>query len=164
MSDIDLQAGKINHEGKWLAVADLKGKIQAKMDAGDMQFSDLAKALETLNAALENSQTIETKIVIPNADYEKLKALGGEDDDLTCVHKAVMAFVKGDIKETTASGPAAASKEIKKKVMKCAKCKATIEIPVDDIPAEIKCLECGTTGRLKAQNKIEVRHQDHFLG
>jgi len=163
MSDIDLQAGKINHEGEWLAVEDLKSKIQAKMDAGDMKFSNLATALEELNAALENSHTIETKIVIPKADYEKLKALGGEDDDLGCVRKAVMAFLESDVQETPAPEQAAEPEEKKKQAIRCAKCKAMIEIPADEVPAEIKCPECGTTGRLKAQ-KSETRHQDHFLG
>jgi predicted RNA-binding Zn-ribbon protein involved in translation (DUF1610 family) len=143
MGDIDLQAGKINHEGEWLAVEDLKSKIQAKMDAGDMKFSNLATALEELNAALENSHTIETKIVIPKADYEKLKALGG-DDDATCVHKAVMALIEGGL----SSGPASGLEE-KKKSIKCARCKAKIAIPAGEVPAEIKCPECGTVGRLK---------------
>ena len=157
MSDIDLQAGKINHEGEWIAVEDLKGKIQAKMDAGDMKFSNLATALEELNAALENSHTIETKLIIPKADYEKLIELGGEDD-ITCVHKAVMAFIGGGL----SSGPASGL-EGKKKSIRCAKCQAMIEIPAGEVPAEIKCTECGTTGRIKAQ-KSETRHQDHFLG
>ena len=148
MSDIDLQAGKINHEGEWLAVKDLKSHIQAKMDAGEMKFSNLATALEELNAALENSHTIETKIAIPKADYEKLKALGGEDD-ATCVYKAVMAFLESDAQETPASGQAADSEEKKKKAIRCAKCKAMIEIPAGEIPAEIECPGCGTVGRLK---------------
>ena len=144
MSDIDLQAGKINFEGEWLAVEDLKSKIQTKIDAGDMKFSNLATALEKLNAALENSQTIETKIVIPTADYEKLKALGGEDDG-TCVHKAVMAFIEGGPSSGTASGL-----EGKKKSIKCSRCKAPIEIPAGEVPAKIECPECGSVGRLKA--------------
>ncbi len=140
MSDIDLQAGKINLAGEWLAVEDLKSNIQAKMNAGDMKFSNLAAALEELNAALENSHKIETKIVISKADYEKLKKLGGEDDDLTCVHKAVMEFIKGGLSSVP---------EGKKKVIKCAKCKAPIEISMDEMPTEIECPECGTVGRLK---------------
>ncbi len=140
MSDIDLQAGKINLAGEWLAVEDLKSNIQSKMNAGDMKFSNLAAALEELNAALENSPKIETKIVIPKADYEKLKELAGEDDDLTCVHKAVMEFIKGGLSSVP---------EGKKKSIKCARCKAPIEISVDEMPAEIECPECGTVGRLK---------------
>lgn len=163
MSAIDLQAGKINLAGEWLAVEDLTSKIQEKMDAGDMKFSNLATALEELNAALENSHTIETKIVIPKADYEKLKELGGEDDDLECVRQAVLAFLGSDVREAPAPEKAAEPEEKKKKAIRCAKCKAMIEIPAGEVPAEIKCPECGTTGRLKAQ-KGEARHQDHFLG
>ncbi len=151
MNDIDLQSGKINLEGEWCSVKDLKSKIQEKMDAGDMKFSNLATALEELNAALENSHTIETKIVIPKADYEKLKELGGEDDDLDCVRKAVLAFLGSDVQEAPAPEKAAELEEKKKKAIRCAKCKAMIEIPAGEVPAEIKCPECGTTGRLKAQ-------------
>ncbi len=143
MSDIDLQAGKIDHEGEWLAVEDLKSKIQAKMDAGDMKFSNLATALEKLNAALENSKTIETKIVIPKSDYEKLIELGGKDDG-TCVYKAVMAFIEGGFSPGSATGL-----EGKKKSIKCIRCKAPIEIPAGEVPAEIECPECGSIGRLK---------------
>jgi len=148
MNDINLQEAKIKFEGQWLAVEDLTGRIQEKMDAGDMKFSTLAKALEKLNTALENSHTIETKIVIPNVDYEKLKELGGEDD-LKCVRKAIMAFIEGGVQ----GAPAAEPEGKKKKAIKCAKCKASIEIPADEMPAEIKCPECGTIGRLKSQNK-----------
>jgi len=171
MSHIDLQAGKINFEAQWLSVEDLSGRIQEKMNAGDMKFSDLASALEELNSALENSHKIETKIVIPTADYEKLKALGGEDD-LTCVHKAIMAFIQGDVQQEIApqsapepaAEPEAEPEEKKKKFIKCAKCKAAIEIPTGERPTEIECSECGTVGRLKSQNKSDVKHQDHFLG
>lgn len=151
MSNIDLQAGTINYQDQWLSVEDLTGKIQKKMNAGDMKFSDLAAALEELNKALENSHTIETKIVIPTADYEKLKKLGG-GDDLTCVHKAIMAFIAGDAQEEPSSQPAE-PKVKKKKAIKCAKCKATVELPTDEMPTEIECPECGTVGRLKSPNK-----------
>jgi len=151
MSDIDLQAGTINYQDQWLSVEDLTGKIQEKMNAGDMKFSDLAAALEELNKALENSNTIETKIVIHTADYEKLKELGG-GDDLACVHKAIMAFIAGDTQEEPPS-QAEEPKVKKKKAIKCAKCKATIELPTDERPTEIECPECGTMGRLKSPNK-----------
>ena len=156
MSEIDLQEGKINVDGEWLSVDDLTHSIQAKISAGDMKFSGLAAALETLKIELENSHTIETTIVIPNADYEKLKALGG-DDDLDCVRKAIMAFIGIDGSEKDASQPtpepAAKSDVKKKKAIKCAKCNTTIEITTDEIPSEIECPECGTIGRLKAPNK-----------
>jgi predicted RNA-binding Zn-ribbon protein involved in translation (DUF1610 family) len=152
MSEIDLQEGKINVDGEWLSVDDLTHSIQEKISAGDMKFSGLAAALETLKIELENSHTIETTIVIPNADYEKLKALGG-DDDLDCVRKAIMAFIGSDGPEKDAPEPAAKSDVKKKKAIKCAKCNTTIEITTDEIPSEIECPECGTIGRLKAPNK-----------
>jgi predicted RNA-binding Zn-ribbon protein involved in translation (DUF1610 family) len=152
MNDIDLQEAKIKFEGEWFSVEGLTGMIQEKMDAGDMKLSAIAKALEELNNALENSHTIEAKIVIPTADYEKLLELGGEDD-LNCVRKAVMAFIGGKVGVQPASDPAAEPEGKKVKTVKCTKCKAAIDIPADEVPSEIKCPDCGTTGRLKSQDK-----------
>lgn len=152
MSEINLQEGKIEVDGEWLSVEELTKRIQEKIDAGDMKFSGIAAALEELNSALENSHTIETSIVIPKADYEKLKSLGG-GDDLECVRRAILAFIGGGVKEGRDPEPKPEAEGKKKKTIKCAKCKAAIEINGDDIPAQIECPECGTIGRLKAQNK-----------
>jgi len=163
MHDIDLQEGKIIYDGQWLSVEDLTGRIKEKMNAGDMKFSDLAVALEELNRALENSHTIDTRVVLHTADYEKLKALGKEDD-INCVRKAIMAFIGGDIQKEPVFENTAEAQEKKKKIIKCAKCSAAIEIPAGEMPTEIECPECGFVGRLKPQNKSDVRHKDHFLG
>ena len=80
MSDIDLQNAKIHFEGEWLSSEDLTNKIQDKMQAGDMKFSNYAEALEKLNIALETSRQIEARILLLKEDYDKLKTLGGEDD------------------------------------------------------------------------------------
>jgi len=98
MSDIDLQEAKISFEGEWLSAKDLTKKIQEKMDAGDMKFSSLAAALEELNKVLENSQKIETKIVILKEQYKKLKAFGG-GDDRDCVLKAIKAFIEDGVQK-----------------------------------------------------------------
>ena len=98
MSDIDLQEAKISFEGGWLSAQDLTKKIQEKMDAGDMKFSSLAAALEELYKVLENSQKIETKIVILKEQYKKLKAFGG-GDDRDCVLKAIKAFIEGGVQK-----------------------------------------------------------------
>ncbi|MFC1488483.1 hypothetical protein ACFL6B_01405 [Thermodesulfobacteriota bacterium] len=46
----------------------------------------------------------------------------------------------------------------------CFKCKSPIDITTDKRPIDIKCPNCDTTGRLDSNNKMEPRHQDHFLG
>ncbi len=153
MSDIDLQAGKIKFEGEWLSAQDLSNKIQEKMDASDMKFSSLASALEELNKALENSHTIETRIVIPKEQYKKLKALGG-NDERECLLKAIKAFIKGGVQMKPAPGSqsesyAEPSGKIKK-IIKCAKCSADIEINEDKKPTQIKCPVCNAVGRLKS--------------
>jgi hypothetical protein len=114
MSKIDMQNGKINFDGEWLSSEDLTNKIQEKMQTGDMKFSKLAAVLEELNVALENSHKIETKILLLKEDYEKLKALGG-DDEPACVKKAVMAYIESANKKEHATAPAGTSEDKKKK-------------------------------------------------
>ena len=80
MYEVNLDDATIKHGDEWFSVEDLSRKIEEKMQSGDMKFADLASALEELKRALENSHTIEVKIAISKQDYEKLKALGGEDD------------------------------------------------------------------------------------
>lgn len=140
MGEINLEAAKISVEGQWLSAEDLTNIIQEKMQAGDMKFSNLAAALEELNNALENSTTLDIKLVLPKEEYEKLKAAGG-DDDQESVRKAIMAFIGG----STAN--------VKRLAIKCPKCKASIEIPTDERPLDVECSKCGTGGRLTAQNK-----------
>ncbi len=140
MSEINLEEAKISVEGQWLSAEDLTNMIQEKMQAGDMKFSNLAAALEELNNTLENSTTLDIKLVLPKEEYEKLKAAGG-DDDRESVRKAITAFIGG----STAG--------VKRLAIKCPKCKASIEIPTDERPLDVECSNCGTGGRLTAQNK-----------
>lgn len=157
MREINLEDAAINFEGEWLSVEDLTHRIQQKMKAGELKFANLAAALEELNNALEKSHVIETKIVISKANYERLIELG-DGDSHAGVSKSVMAFIK--------SGGKADSGDVQadKKTIKCMECNTSIEIVTDEMPEEIECPECGTSQRLKPQNKKDVRHQDHFLG
>jgi len=140
MTAINLEEAKINIEGQWLSAEDLTNMIQEKMQAGDMKFSNLAAALEELNNALENSTTLDIKLVLPKEEYEKFKAAGG-DDDRESIRKAIQAFIGG-----SAGG-------VKRLAIKCPKCKASIEIPTDERPFDVECAKCGTGGRLTAQDK-----------
>jgi hypothetical protein len=156
MGEIQLDDAKINYEGEWLSVEDLTRMIQEKIQAGDMKFAKMAGALEELKKALENSVTIDTKLVISKEAYEKLRSMGGEDDR-ECVHKAIQAFigvVETPVAEKSNEGAPAdgvpASEEKKATVVKCAKCKAPIAVPSGKRPLEIKCPKCGATGRLKS--------------
>jgi len=202
MHEINLDDAKIKINGEWLSTEDLARKIEEKIRAGDMKFSHLATALEELNKAIENSHTIEIKLAISNQDYEKLKALGGEDDR-EAVRKAALSFIKGrkqpepplsvkaaeaaveepageppppakateaPVEELSVEEPVEAPVEEpdeepgKITVVNCFKCKSPIDITTDERPIDIKCPNCGTTGRLDSNNKMELRHQDHFLG
>lgn len=145
MSEISLDDGTIYVDNGWLGVEELARRIQDKIQAGDMKLTTLASALEELNTALENSQTIDVRVVLANEDYEKLKAFGGEDDRES-VRKAIMNFVAAD-------GEKPDKKQIKKAIVKCPQCMAPITIPTDERPVVVECEKCGTSGRLTAQNR-----------
>jgi|GEM_PF-1076146 len=105
MSDIRMADGSINFDGEWLTAEDLKRKIKEKMDVGDMRFADMAAALQELNEALENSHTLEVRIVLTKVEYDRLRAMGGEDDNAS-VRKAIRAFVGGKKPKAEAKAPA----------------------------------------------------------
>ncbi len=147
MRDLNLKDATINLEGEWLSAEDLTNKIQEKMQAGDMKFSNLATALEELNNALENAKTIEIKLILSKEEYKILQAIGG-DNDSECIQKAIKAFISSGLAESPAE-----VKDKKKLVIRCPKCKAPIEITSDERPLEVECSQCGTGGRLTPQNK-----------
>jgi len=147
MGEINLDDAKIIVNGEWLSAEDLTNMIQEKMKTGDMKFSSLASALEELNKTMEDSQTIEIRLVLPKENYKKLKALGG-DDDRVCVRKAIMAFIGSGIKKTGVE-----VKDKKKLVIKCPRCKSLIEITSDKRPLNVECSSCGMGGRLTPENK-----------
>ena len=155
MWQIELEDGKINYEGEWLSVEDLIRMIQEKIQAKEMKFAKMAGALEELKKALENSVTIETRLVISKEAYEKLKSMGGEDDRES-VLKAIQAFIAGAERpaaekplEAAPAEPTPESAEKKATVIKCAKCKAPIAVPPGKRPMEIKCPKCGATALVK---------------
>jgi len=147
MHKINLDEAKINLDGIWFSADDLTNRIQEKIEAGDMKFSDLAAALEVLQNALENAITLDIKVLLSKEEYEKLTSIGG-DDDRDCVTKAIMAFIGGD-----QAKPDAKPRNKKKLVIKCPKCKAPIEITSDERPLDVECPKCGTGGRLTPENK-----------
>ena len=143
MHEVNLGEAKIKVDGVWFSADDLTNKIQEKIDAGDMKFSHLAAALEQLQNALENATTLDVKIILSQAEYDKLKTIGGENDR-DCITKAIMAFIGSDQKSLTNK---------KKMVIKCPKCKAPIDVTSDERPLHIECPSCGTGGRLTPENK-----------
>jgi len=154
MSEIRLDDAAINLDGEWVTAADLTGRIKEKMQAGNMKFTKLASALEELNIALENSHTLKVRLVITRDDYEGLKAFGGTNDR-DSVRKAILLFIG----VAAGSGPAisdsvpASSQPVKKVVIKCPQCMSPIEITSDERPLIVECKNCGTSGRLTAQNR-----------
>lgn len=154
MRNINLDDATIEYDGRWLTIKDLSQEIQKKIDSGEMKFAELATALEELNHALENSQTLSIKLVLDKRDYEALKAKG-QADDRACLRKAIQAFiggeaapVKAEFAETIIYEPF--PKQLKKKVkIKCAGCGKPIGVYLDQEESEIHCGHCGARGLLK---------------
>jgi len=145
MNKINLDEGKIFHEGKWRSVEDLSRMIQEKMRSGDMKISGLADALEELNTALENSHTISVSMMLTKDDYDRLKA-SGKVDDRECIRKAIQEFIKEGVLK----------KPVKKRAgVRCASCNFLINLDMGRGKNEIECPECGARGVLKpaARNK-----------
>jgi len=92
MSGLNLEEGKIMHDGQWVTAEDLTERIQNHINENKLKFAGLAASLETLNNALENSKQVEVKIILSKDVYEKLKAKGGEDDK-ECIKKAIKAYI-----------------------------------------------------------------------
>ncbi len=157
MGTINIEDATIDFEGEWLSLEDLTQKIRQKLEVGDLKFAKLAAALEELKTALEKSHVLETKIVLSQANYERLKELAG-GDSRAGVHKAVMAFIKRGAK-TGLTGQLPA-----KRSLNCTQCNSPIDVGSDEIPEELECPECGSRERLQPQKKSDIRHQDHFLG
>jgi hypothetical protein len=121
-----------------------------------MKFAGLAAALEELKSFLDSACIIEEKIVLSKDDYDKLKKLGGGDDN-ECILKAIMAYIsKADFEVQpeidVETAPSVRENEITNTtIIKCAKCRASIEVPTSNMPSEIKCSQCGATGQLKVK-------------
>ncbi len=155
MSEINLEEGKIKFEDEWYSAEDLTGMIQEKMQTGEMKFAGIAAALEELNKALENSHTLDIKLVISREDYQRLRELGGEED-AAAVRKAVMAAIGAGAPD---AGQAARKTEPGKRTqtaIKCPQCKAPIIITSRERPLIVECGECGAAGRLTTENKWAV--------
>ncbi|MDY6905557.1 MAG: hypothetical protein SWH61_12830 [Thermodesulfobacteriota bacterium] len=181
MDHIDLEKGKILHEGTWYSAQELTEKIQEKIQSGEMKFARLAALLEELNAAMEDIHVLETKIVITKQQYEKLTLIGGGSDN-QAVRKAVLALIESDnpvagnqvpdVTFTSPDDPAAQSQTPqfveaggtgKKAIIKCTKCNAPIQIDVDDMPPEVRCPTCNARGILKT-HKNKPQFKDQYLG
>lgn len=154
MSDIRLDDGTINVNGEWLSGENLAQQIQEKMQAGDMKLTHLAEALEELSKALENSHTLEVKLIITRDEYEKLREFGG-DDDCESVRKAILSFVEGTDHPVTTAPDAVADDQINTVTINCPhpQCMTPIEITTEDRPIVVECPNCGISGWVTAENK-----------
>lgn len=152
MSEINLDDAKIKFEGEWFSAEDLANKIQEKMQSGELKFAGLAAALEELNKAMENTHTLDVKIVITKDQYKKLQVLGG-NDDRGAVRKAIMKAIGSGA--PIAQKDAKTTEPVNKKqtIIKCPGCKSPIKIETDERPTVVECPTCGISGRLTQENK-----------
>ncbi|MEW6673613.1 MAG: hypothetical protein AB1427_18110 [Thermodesulfobacteriota bacterium] len=152
MSEINLDDAKIKYEDEWLTAEDLANKIQEKMQAGELKFANLAAALEELNKAMENTYTLNVKVVITKDQYKKLQAIGG-NDDRQAVRRAIMKAIGSGAPNAQQEAKAAEPVKKKQTVIKCPGCKSPIKIETDERPTVIECPTCGISGRLTQENK-----------
>ncbi len=143
MSEINLDDGTVLVGQQWLTAGEVKQQIEEKMASGDMRFAGLAKALEELNTAMEGARTLEVKTVVTKAQYEMLRSLVG-GDDRACVKAAIAAYI-GHGSEAPGAG------RQKKAFIRCAKCRARIELSQQERPNEIRCPVCNAVGRLRSR-------------
>lgn len=177
MEQIDLEKGKILHEGVWLSTGELAEKIQEKFRSGDMKVAKLASLLEELKTAMDSIHVLEAKITISKDQYAKLVIRGGDNDN-ECVRRAVLAFIEeqtspappqidfipvGDepLSLQSASGPVSAKG--KKVTINCSKCNGPIEIDTENMPSEIRCPSCNARGMLKTY-KNKPQFKDRYAG
>jgi len=171
MKEINIEEAKIKVDGKWLTPEEIAGEIQRKIQAGDMKIADYASALEKLTVTIENSHLIEVKLVITKNEYNKLRELG-KGDDKECILKAIQAFI-GKRKQTgkkslgkkysNSSGFFPEKTDTEKTVVKCIKCKSSIELPVGKASEDVRCPRCSEEDSIEIQ-KGQIKYKDHFLG
>ena len=155
MSEVNLDDAKIKYEDHWYSAEDLTAMIQEKMQSGEMKFAGIAAALEELNKAMENSHTLDVRLVLTAEVYQKLTELGGAEEK-EAVHKAVMAAISRSASETTGAPPRFDQGKRTQTAIRCPQCKAPIIITSRERPLIVECNECGAAGRLTAENKWAV--------
>jgi len=194
MKEINLDESKINVDGQWLTAEDLTQQIQEKIEAGDLTITRLAKALESLSQAIENSHALEIRLVLTNNEYQRFRSKGGEDDRES-IRKAILSYTgskdveaasgQPDPLETSAPQgkvqevdvdltlPALPKKEPQAEApavstaaatVNCIKCKSPIEVPPGADPDSIHCPGCSDADLVKTKEPKTTRYQDHFLG
>jgi hypothetical protein len=194
MHEVNLDEGKIKVKGEWVSAEELTRKIQDKIEAKDLKISGLAKALEHLSHAIENSHALEIKLVLTKEEYGRFRAKAGEDDR-EGIRKAISAYiakgqaeVQSGTQQAAESAPASGQAEEKMleltlpsvsgksplpetaaveegpATVKCIKCKSPIEVSPDADPEKTQCPKCSAAGPAKAKASKETRYQDHFLG
>ncbi|MFZ5563006.1 MAG: hypothetical protein ACOZBW_03070 [Thermodesulfobacteriota bacterium] len=177
MEHIDLEKGKILHDGVWFSAEELAEKIQEKIRSGEMKVARLAGLLEELKTAMDSIYVLEARITISKDQYEKLVARGGGNDN-ECVRRAILAFIDERVSpappqidfipvgdEPLSSPPPAngAAAKGKKVTINCSKCNGPIEIDTENMPNEIRCPSCNARGMLKTY-KNKPQFKDRYAG
>lgn len=152
MSEINLDDAKIKYEGEWLSTEELANKIQEKIQSGELKFAGLAAALEDLKKAMENTHTLDVKIVITKDQYKKLQVLGG-NDDRGAIRKAIMKAIGYGTPSAQKDAKTTEPVIEKQIIIKCPGCKSPIKIETDERPTLAECPNCGISGRLTQENK-----------
>jgi len=171
MKNINLEEAKIKIDEKWLTAEEIANEIQRKIQAGDMKISHYATSLERLTVAIENSHMIEVKLVITKQEYDTLRELG-KGDDKECIRKAIQAITSRrrptekkslEEKNSDSRGFFLEKTDAEKTVIKCIKCKSSIEIPNGKASDDVRCPRCSEESDMTSQ-EVQIKYKDHLLG
>jgi len=95
MGTINLADAKVAYEGQMLPAINLIGKLQTQLQEAACRIAAIATTLGELQTALLNSHTVEVKLTLSKEDYERLRSMGGMDDNER-IRKAVMTAIHSE--------------------------------------------------------------------
>jgi len=171
MKNINLEEGKVKIDEKWMTSEEIAGEIQRKIQAGDMKIAHYASSLERLTMALENSHWIDLRLFITKQEYQMLRELG-KGDDKECIRKAIQVFIgkrkpndnkSPEENHSSSSGFFLEKTDAEKTIVKCIKCKSSIEIPNGKASEPVSCPRCNEVDSTITP-EVQIKYKDHFLG
>jgi DNA-directed RNA polymerase subunit RPC12/RpoP len=95
MSIINLADAKVSYEGQTLPAINLISKLQVQLQEAASRMAAMAATLGQLQTALLNSHSVEVKLTFSKEDFDRFRALGGEDDS-DRIRKALMNVIHSE--------------------------------------------------------------------
>lgn len=80
MDMLNLENTVVMYEGQQYSAKNLMLKLQEQIRDASNRLNSIACLLDELYKAMENTKTVDVKLSLSKAEYERFKSLGGEDD------------------------------------------------------------------------------------